>query len=67
MSIGANLKRARTRAGLSQSTLAEIVGVTQPMIAQAERGTKALTLELGKEIAAALNIRIEELLEEEGA
>lgn len=64
MSIGANLKRVRTKAGLSQSELAELVGVTQSMIAQVERGTKALTLELGREIAIALNIQIGEFLKE---
>lgn len=64
MSVGTNLKRIRNKAGISQTELAEIVGVTQSMIAQAERGTRSLTLELGREIAIALNIHIDELLEE---
>lgn len=64
MSIGSNLKKARINAGMVQRELAEAVGVTQPMIAQIERGTKALTLELGREIAEVLNIRIWELLED---
>lgn len=62
MSIGENLRRLRLNAGLSQSELAETVGVTQPMIAQVERGTKALTLELGSELATALKVQVTEFL-----
>lgn len=64
MSIGGNLKRLRTDRGLSQKELADKVNVTQSMIAQIERGTKAMTMELGKEISEALKIPINELLEE---
>ena len=64
MSIGANLKRLRTNKGISQLELATAVNVTQPMIAQIERGTKALTMELGKEIAEVLKVSINELLED---
>lgn len=64
MSIGENLKRLRTDKGMSQLELAKAVGVTQPMIAQLERGTKALTMELGKDISNALNVAINELLED---
>lgn len=64
MSIGANLKRLRTDKGLSQTELAEAVNVTQPMIAQIERGTKSLTMELGKEISEVLKVSVNELLED---
>lgn len=64
MSIGANLKRLRTNRGISQLQLATAVNVTQPMIAQIERGTKALTMELGKEIAEVLKVSVNELLED---
>lgn len=64
MSIGGNLKRLRIDRGLSQKELANKVNVTQPMIAQIERGTKAMTMELGKEISEVLKIPIDELLKE---
>ena len=63
MSVGENLKRLRQEKGLSQAALAELVGVSQPMIAQIERGTKSLTMELGKEIATVLDSSIEQLVE----
>lgn len=64
MSIGANLKRLRTDKGMSQTELAGAVNVTQSMIAQVERGTKALTMELGKEISEVLGVSVNELLED---
>ncbi len=63
MSIGANVKRLRKEKGISQTELAEAVHVTQSMIAQIERGTKALTMELGVEISDALGVSINALLE----
>lgn len=63
MSIGENVKRFRNARKLSQLQLAEAVGVTQPMIAQIERGTKSLTMELGKDIADILKVSVSELLE----
>lgn len=65
MSIGANLKRLRTDREMSQAELAEMVNVTQSMIAQIERGTKALSLELGREISEVLGISINELLKDD--
>lgn len=64
MSIGGNLKRIRLEKGVSQLQLAKTVGVTQSMIAQIERGTKSLTMELGKEIADTLDISINDLLKD---
>ncbi len=64
MSIGANLKRLRTDKGMSQVELAGAGNVTQSMIAQIERGTKALTMELGREISESLGVSVNELLEE---
>ena len=60
MSIGENIKRIRLERGLTQKQLAEIVGVTSPMITQIERGTRHATMELGKEIADALSCDINE-------
>ena len=60
MSIGANLKRLRTDRAMSQTELAERVHVTQSMIAQIERATKAMSLPLGMEIADALECDVQE-------
>lgn len=61
MSIGTNLKRLRIKKGMSQEELANSVHVTQSMIAQIERGTKALTMELGKEILEVLDSSVDDL------
>jgi transcriptional regulator with XRE-family HTH domain len=61
-----NLKRIRENAGLSQSQLAKLSGVSLPMIQKYEVGIRdinvaqALTL---YKLAQALNCTIEELLE----
>lgn len=56
MNIGDNLKQYRLASGMTQTQLGGAVGVTESMICQIERGTKALTVPLGKEIAKALNV-----------
>lgn len=61
--VGANIKKFRVSAGLTQLQLAKKVGVSEPMICQIERGTKMPTVILAKEIADALNVNINELLE----
>lgn len=61
--VGANIKKIRVSAGLTQLQLAKKVGVSEPMICQIERGTKMPTVILAKEIADALNVNINELLE----
>lgn len=64
MSIGENIKRLRLEKGISQEELAKKVDVTRPMITQIERGTKVLTLPLGKEIARVLQCEIDELIDD---
>lgn len=64
MSIGENIKRLRVENDLSQYELAERIGVTQPMVAQIERGTKVLTVPLGMEIAKVLHCDLKELISE---
>lgn len=66
MSIGANLKRLRTEKGMSQEELASSVNVAQPMIAQIERGTKALTMELAKEVLKVLGATVDDLWDDVG-
>lgn len=63
MSIGENIKRLREKKGYSQGQLGEKVNVTQSMIAQIERGTKAPSLPLSMEIAKTLQCDIKELME----
>lgn len=55
---GANIKKFRKQSGLSQAQLADVLGVSQPYIAQIERGTKPVPLPLAKEIASVLNVSI---------
>lgn len=67
MSIGENLKKIRTEAGLTQDTLADKVGIGRSMLAQIERGTKALSLPLAENIAAELGCDIYDFLDKKGA
>ena len=62
MSIGENIRRIRTEAGIKQAELAQRVQITQSMLCQIERGTKACSMALGAEIAAALGCSIANLI-----
>ena len=62
MNIGMNIKANREEAGMQQVDLAAKVGVSQSMICQIERGTKACTMQLGVEIAEALGCKISDLI-----
>lgn len=62
MSIGDNIKRLRTGKNIKQVELAERVGITQSMMAQIERGTKSVTLQLGKQFADIFGCSIDDLL-----
>lgn len=66
MSIGENIKARREAVGMTQTRLADAVGVSVPMICQIERGTRVPTLPLGAQIAACLGCRIDDLLESGG-
>lgn len=61
MNIGMNIRLMREKAGIQQAELAARVGVTQSMICQIERGTKACSMQLGADIAAALGCSISDL------
>lgn len=67
MAIGENLKKIRTEAGITQATLADKVGVGRSMLAQIERGTKALSLPLAEAIANELDCNIYDFLDKKGA
>lgn len=63
--IGENLKRLRKANGLTQTQLAESLGVKQCTIAQYERGTKSVPLILGFEITKILKCSLYDLVGEE--
>lgn len=63
MSIGLAIREIRLKKDLTQGELAEMVGVTQSMICQLERGTKAVTVPMLLEIADALGCKAAGLLE----
>ena len=65
MAIGEKLKQLRSEQGISQTELAKAVNVSQPMIAQIERGTKILTVALAKALASFFQCSVVELIEEE--
>ena len=59
--IGNLLSAARLKANLSQSQLAEKLGIRQNMISDYERGKRRLTPEMAKRIAQTLNIKVERI------
>ena len=62
MSVGENIAKLRNEIGLSQRELAEDVGISQSMVAQIERGSKALTVPLAKQIADKLGKSITDII-----
>lgn len=65
MSVGKNIRVLREQKHMSQAALAEIVGVNSSMITQIERGSKMPTLVLAADIATALGVKVDALLEDE--
>lgn len=63
MSFNENLKKIREENGLTQGELAEMVGISQPMIAQYEMGIKLPNIVIGKEIAKKLMCSLDRLAE----
>ncbi len=53
------LVRAREAAGLTQRDLAEQLGVSQPRIAQVERGSKPMSASFLLRYAAAVHMKLE--------
>lgn len=62
MNIGENLRKIRLERNVTQAELAEKIGVTQSMLCQIERGTKALSVMLAVDIAKYLKCDLDELL-----
>lgn len=63
VSIGSNVKKYRIKKSISQTELAEMVGVTQPAICKIEKDIKAPSLPTGKAIADVLGCRLDDLFE----
>ena len=59
--VGNLLSAARLKANLSQSQLAEKLGIRQNMISDYEKGKRRLTPDMAKRIAEALNIKVERI------
>ncbi len=59
--VGNLLSAARLKANLSQSQLAEKLGIRQNMISDYERGKRRLTPDMAARIAEQLTIKIERL------
>lgn len=62
MNIAENIREKRTKLGLTQEQLADMLTVKRPMITQIERGTKIITLPLAKEMARVFNCTIDDLV-----
>lgn len=59
------IEKYRKKNGISQSTLADILGVTQGTISQWEKGVTSPTVSKLSEIAKALNCGIPDLFNEQ--
>lgn len=62
LNISSQIKKIRTSKGFTQKELASAIGVTEQAISQYERGTRTPTLELLKNIAKTLEVRVDELI-----
>lgn len=67
MSIGSNIRKKRENLKISQTKLAEAVGISQSLMAQFERGSKIPNMMLGKEIANVLQCEMEDLVSDKEA
>ena len=59
--IGNLLSAARLKAGLSQSRLAEKLGIRQNMVSDYERGKRRLSSAMAKRMAKILKIKVEKI------
>lgn len=62
MSIGQKIKALRESKQMKQEELAEMLGISQSMVCQLERGTKAMTMPLGQEIAQIFSCTLDDLV-----
>lgn len=62
MGMGERIADYRKRANLTQKELAQKAGVSGGMIGQIERGTKTVSLQLGKTLAKILKVDILDII-----
>ena len=60
--VGANIQRARERAGLTQDRLSELIGVTPNHISAIERGVYGISMETLQKLCLALDVGADFLL-----
>jgi DNA-binding XRE family transcriptional regulator len=60
-SVGNNLREIRTRLGITQAELAELVGVARVSIISIEKGHFIPTIETALRISKALSVPVEEV------
>lgn len=60
--FGENLRRCRSRAGLTQEACAELAEISAKYMGALERGEQAPTLRVMVRLAKALNVQVAELL-----
>ena len=61
--FGDNLKQARERIGIPQAQFAELIGVSQPMVAQYELNTKIPSVIIAVNMEKVLHVTCRELVE----
>lgn len=62
---GMRIAEIRKARGLSQTELAEMVGVEQPTISRLEKGNDSVTLRLVRQVAKALGVEVSDLFLDE--
>ena len=62
--IGSRIKNQRTKQGLTQENMAELLGVSIGYVSQVERGITKISLDLLGAISSILNCDIESLISE---
>ena len=62
MTIGENIKKYRTAAGITQAHLAEAVKTTQPAISDYEAGNVTPNIKMADKLAQALGVTLMDLL-----
>lgn len=60
--VGANIKREREQAGLTQETFSEMIGLGPKSVSAIERGTVGVSLETLKKICTVLSVSSDALL-----
>ena len=65
MTIGENIKRIRTDAGLTQTEVAERAGISQAYLSQIESDLRSMDVKAADKLAQALGVTLNDLMREE--